>query len=456
MQERRTEVRIPAKINFGYEIIGATGVSKSKGNTFTKNISANGLLFESAKEISIGTKLKLSINLPGAPAKILDLEGEVVRIARLISSGNYDIGMHFIDIPVASQEEIKQRIERMDILRLLRTAAENKASDLHLTTNSPPIMRLYGTIRPIEQDAESLSSEEIKQMIYSILSESQKERFKNAKDLDYVFSLGPDLRYRVSVYQQRGNVEVVFRIIPSELKSREEMGLPLTIEEMCKLTNGIVVIAGTTGSGKTTTIAKMIDIINHTKGGVILSLEKPIEYIHKNVKAIVKQREVGVDVQSFAAGLIAGLRQDPDIIVVGEITDSDTIETALNAAETGHLVISSLHAADTLQVLDRLISLFPLEQQSFIASRFSHCLKAIITQALLPKKDGLERVLATEVCIANYAVKRVVNDRNFTQLNAIIQSNAKEGMHLIQSSIDKLYEQGLITGETYELYSKRR
>jgi twitching motility protein PilT len=318
------------------------------------------------------------------------------------------------------------------------------------------MVRVYGKIRPLEPELLLLSAGEIEQMVYSILSEPRRHKFENAKDLDFVYSLGTDLRFRVSVYQQRGNVEVVFRIIPSQIKNREDLGLPIIIEDLCKLTDGIIVIAGTTGSGKTTTIATMIDILNRSKGGVILSLEKPIEYIHKNVKGIVKQREVGVDVPSFASGLAASLRQDPDVIVVGEVVDADTIETALNAAETGHMVITSIHAADTLQVLDRIISLFPLEQQAFISSRLSHCLRAIITQALLPHKNGVERILATEVCVANYAIKRTIHDRNFIQLNSIIQSGAQFGMHLLQGSIDKIYEQGLITGETYEIYSKKK
>ncbi len=455
MAERRATLRIRVGVKFSYEILNSAGVSEVKHNQITKNISAAGLLFENEQEIPVGTRIKLIINLPGSSFKSIDVEGEVVRLERLPSSGNYKIGLIFSKMTAEIEEEIKQRIERMDILRLLTKAAEERASDLHLTTNAPPMVRLHGAIKPIAPDEEPLLSEEIEQMVYSILSGAQRQKFKQEKDLDFVFLMESNLRYRVSVYQQRGNIEVVFRIIPSEIKSREELGLSSVVDDLCKLTSGIVLIAGTTGSGKTTTIAAMIDMINRGRGGVVLSLEKPIEYMHKNLKAIVKQREVGVDVTSFAAGLTAGLRQDPDVIVVGEIVDADTIETALNAAETGHLVISSIHAADTLQVLDRIISLFSLEQQNFISNRLSHCLRAVIIQALLPHKNGFERILATEVCVVNYAVKRIISDRNFIQLNSIIQSNAQCGMQLMRSSIDKIYEQGLITGETYEIYNKK-
>jgi twitching motility protein PilT len=196
----------------------------------------------------------------------------------------------------------------------------------------------------------------------------------------------------------------------------------------------------------------MIDIINRNKSGVILSLEKPIEYLHKNMKGIVKQREVGTDVSSFAAGLKAALRQDPDVIVVGEVLDADTIETVLQAAETGHLVITSLHAADSVQVFDRIISFFPLDQRSFIYSRLSHSLKAIIIQGLLPHKNGLGRVLSTEVCIVNTAIRRIIHGGDFTQLHSIVQTGSKYKMHLMQDSIDKLFEYGLINAETYGLY----
>lgn len=456
MIEGRRAVRYHIGIKFSYEIINLVGVFGAKHNTLTKDISNTGLLFENKEQIPIGTKLTLVLSLSGLPPKLINLKGEVVRIEKLLSSGIYDVGVSFLEMTPSVKEEINKRIERMDILKLLKRASQEQASDLHLTSNSPPMLRVFGKIRPIKLDEEPLLSGEIKQMVYSILSEVQKQKFENEKDLNFVFTLGTDLRYRVSVYQQRGNVEVVFRVIPSKIESREELGLPPVIDDLCKLTDGIVIIAGTTGSGKTTTISAMIDIINRTKGGVIISLEKPIEYIHTNVKGIVKQREVGFDVPSFAAGLIAGLKQDPDVIMVGEVVDPDTIETALNAAETGHLVISSIHAADTMQVLDRIISLFPVEQQIFIASRLSHCLKAIITQVLLPHKNGLERVLVTEVCVANYAVKRIIHDKNFIQLNSTIQSNAKLGMHLLQTSIDKIYEQDLISGETYEMYSKKR
>ncbi len=293
-------------------------------------------------------------------------------------------------------------------------------------------------------------------MIFSLISEEQKRQFYINKDLDFSFSPTLDLRYRVSIYQQRGSIEVVFRNILPSIKSIEDLGLPDVIDDLCQFKDGLIIIGGTTGSGKSTTISSMIDILNRKNGGVILSLEKPIEYLHTNIKGLIKQREVGIDVPTFASGLKAALRQDPDVIVVGEVLDSDTIETVLQAAETGHLVITSLHATDVVQVFDRIVSIFPLDQREFIYSRLSHSLRAIVIQKLLPHKSGIGRVIATDVCIMNTAVKRIIRCGDFTQLPSVMQTGSKFKMHLMQDSIDKLFQQGLISGETYEMYSKSR
>lgn len=452
--ERRTTPRLPVNIKFKYRIVGPRETTSEFAQAITKNIGASGLLFESEKPIPIDTELKIVLTMPGFPPVPFEIEGKVIRIERLLPSLKSDIGIYFEKISEIQKEEIKKRIERMDIMRLLEKINKKEISDLHLTVNSPPMIRCYGEIKPLDKE-EPLSDEEIKQMVYSLLSEERKILFEAEKDLSFAFSSSQDTRYRVSIYQQRGKTEVVFRNIMPYIKSREELGLPDVIEDICQLKEGLVIIGGTTGSGKSTTITTIVDIINKERGGVILSLEKPIEYLHKNIKGIIKQREVGIDVSSFASGLKAALRQDPDIIVVGEILDVDTIEAALQAAETGHLVITSLHATDTVQVFDRIISFFSLEQRNFAYARLSHSLKVIIIQNLLPHKSGIGRVLATEVCVVNTAVKRMIYSGDFIQLPSAIQMGSQYKMYPIQNSIDKLFEQGLISAETYELYTRK-
>ncbi len=446
--ENRSNYRLPVKIKGEYNIIYPSGQLEESQVISTKNISTTGLLFEYEKPLSLDTKLKMALSIPGMSSGLFNVEAMVVRIEKL-NNLNYDIGVEFTVISDLQRDEIKKRIDRLNVTKLLEKINTKEISDLHLTANSPPMVRKYGEIIPF--DGEVLSVEEIGQMVYSILTEEQKNALEVHKDLDFLYSPHSKLRCRVSVYHQRGAVEVVFRNVIPINKTLEELGLPGIIEELCQLKDGLVIIGGTTGSGKTVTITKMIDIINRKRGGVILSLEKPIEYLHNNIKGIVKQREVGVDVSTFANGLKAALRQDPDVIVVGEVIDSDTVETALQAAETGHLVITSLHATDTVQVFDRLISFFPLDQRDFIYARLSHSLKAVITQKLLIHKNEIERVLATEVCVANTAVRRNIHNGDLTQLPSVIQIGSKYQMHLMQDSINRLFEKGLISGETYEL-----
>lgn len=452
-EERRTSSRLPVNLRFRYKIINppdpALGIVH---NALTKNLSSNAILFESPTQIPIDTQLEVSLSMPGAQAKTIETTARVARIEK-VSASLYDIVIVFENLAVQDQEEIKNRIDRLSIMKILEQINKKEISDLHLTVNSPPMMRDCGVIKPL--DNVPLSAEEIQQMVYSILNEEQRQIFDKNKDLDFAFSPFPETRYRVSIYQQRGVTEVVFRNISPVIKSRKELGLPEIIDELCQLRDGIIFISGPTGSGKTTTITTMIDTINRERGGVVLSLEKPIEYIHKNIKALVKQREVGTDVASFAVGLKAALRQDSDVIVVGEVLDSDTIETALQAAETGHLVITSIHATDTLQVFDRIISFFPTQQREFILHRLSHTLRAVINQRLLVHKNGIGRVLATEVCVVTTAVKRVIRNGDFVQLPLIMQTGAQYKMQLLQDCIDHLFGESLISAETYGVYSKK-
>lgn len=448
--EQRKTSRLSVNINLNYVVASESGGLGLTCYAVTKNIGASGLLFENDKMIPIDSTLKMSLNLPGIPAKSFKVEGRVVRIEKLFPSLRFDIGINFLNLSDEDKEEFKRRIERMDIITLLDKINEKGISDLHLTANSPPIVRYFGKLKQLEK--ESLSAEQIKQMLYAILSDEQKKHFEEEKNLEFALSLSPASRYRVSIYQQRGMIEAVFRNIALDIKNRQELGLPDVVEDLCFAKDGIIIIAGTTGSGKTTTISVMMDIINKHRDVVILSLEQPIEYLHVNEKAIIKQREIKVDVPTFASGLKSALRQDPDIIIVGEVLDGETIETALQAAETGHLVITSLHATDSVQVFDRIASLFPPEYRSFIYSRLSHSLKAIVTQKLLPCKTEAGRVLATEVCVGNTAVRRIVSSGNFTELPAVIETGRDFKMQLMRQSVTSLYEKDLITSEVYQMH----
>ncbi len=451
--DRRKAPRVAIGIKFKYWIIGPDSLdARLMLSGVTKNISCTGMFFENLEQIPINTELKISLQLPGVLSTDAQVQGKVVRLEKL-TSGNFTIGVMFSEMSKETRDLINERIERMDIFKLLEKANKKEFSDMHLTVNSPAIVRCYGEIKPLNDNL--LSGEEIKQMISSILSEDQKKSFDINKEMDFAFSPFKNSRFRVSIYQQRGAIEVVFRNILPDIKTRAELGLPEVIDELALLKDGIIFVSGSTGAGKTTTITCMVDVINKQRNCVILMLEKPIEYMHTNIKSIVKQREVGVDVPSFASGIKASLRQDPDVIVVGEALDADTIETALQAAETGHLVITSIHATDIVQVFDRILSLFPAAQRDFICNRLSNSLRAIIGQKLLPHKSGIGRVIATEVCIANTAIRRTIRSKDFIQLNSIMQTGTKYNMHIMQDSVTRLFEKGLISSETYDVNTGR-
>ncbi|MFH1281508.1 MAG: PilT/PilU family type 4a pilus ATPase, partial [Candidatus Omnitrophota bacterium] len=453
ISNRRRETRVFIEIKFKYFLMGSDSQdTETILSGVTKNISNAGMLFENSTQIPINTRLKITLLLPGALIQDVEVQGKVVRLEKL-DSGNFAIGLMFFEISKETQDLINERIERMDIIKLLEKANKKEFSDLHLTIDSPAVVRYYGEIKPLND--KPLSREVIRQMIFSILTDEQKKSFDINKEMDFAFSPFENSRFRVSIYQQRGAIEVVFRNILPDIKSREELGLPEVIDDLALLKNGIIFVSGSTGAGKTTTITCMVDTINKHRNCVILMLEKPIEYMHTNIKSIVKQREVGVDVPSFASGVKASLRQDPDVIVVGESMDSDTIETALQAAETGHLVITSIHATDTVQVFDRILSLFPASQRDFMCTRLSNSIRAIINQKLLPHKSGIGRVIATEVCIGNTAVRRTIRKKDFFQLALIMQTSSKYRMNLMQDSINKLFEQGLISAETCETYTNQ-
>lgn len=440
--ENRKSTRIRSRLTINYQVISAdNNLSEAKPAT-TCDISTSGILFESTNIIPLDTELKISLNLPGINHPVIIIS-KVVRVEEKEFGKKYHIGVLFKEIKNDDRQEIIRKIELMDILKLLQITHQQHASDLHITYNQPPILRIHGSLKPLEMDP--LDTYDLKNMIYSMLSDEQIARFEKWKELDFAFSPNPELRFRVNVHQQRNNVEATFRAIMPEIRSIRELGLPAVLVDMAKKKKGIIIIAGATGAGKTTTLSSIIDLINHERECVIISLEDPIEYIHTNVKSIVKQREIGTDTLSFSVALKKALRQDPDVIMVGELLDAETVRTAITAAETGHLVITSLHAPDTIQAIDRLINMVPPQEKLQFSFQLSNCVEGIITQQLLPRKDREGRVVATEVMVATDAVRNLIRDSNTMQITSVIQTGAKFKMHTMAESVKNLYENGLIS-----------
>ncbi|MGD0921231.1 MAG: type IV pilus twitching motility protein PilT [Terriglobia bacterium] len=334
----------------------------------------------------------------------------------------------------------------MTIDELLRTACENKSSDLHLKVGNYPYIRVDGELRPLNQFSR-VSSEDMLNMAFSIMTNRQKQKFKENTELDMAYGVAGLGRFRVNVFQQRGNVGMVLRVIPTKIRTLEELYLPKILDTICEEARGIVLVTGTTGSGKSTTLAAMVDRINSARTDHIITIEDPIEFLHRDKKGFVNQREVEVDTPSFSSALRAALRQDPDVILVGEMRDLETIQTALLAAETGHLVFSTLHTLDATETIQRIIAVFPPPEQKQIRLQMATTLRAVVSQRLVRKSDGIGRVPAVEVLITTEYIRDCIINPEKTRLihDAIAAGTSQYGMQTFDQSLYDLYNQGLIT-----------
>ena len=333
-----------------------------------------------------------------------------------------------------------------DLSQLLRDVVQKGASDLHLGVAATPHMRLDGALMPV--DKEILDTGLAKGLVYSILTDEQKAKFERDKELDFAFSIQGVSRFRVNVFFQRGCVGAAIRALPFKIMSFEECGLPVNVvRDFCGRQKGMVLVTGATGSGKSTSLASMVDYINTNRGCHIITIEDPVEYIHSNKKSIIDQREVGVDTNSFSQGLKHVLREDPDVILIGEMRDLETIEAALVIAETGHLVFATLHTSDSAQTINRIIDVFPSRQQAQVRTQLSFVLTGVLAQQLLPRKSGKGRVLAVEVLAANNAVKSLVRESKIHQMYSVIQTGQKDNMKTMNQALFELYEKGDISEE---------
>jgi twitching motility protein PilT len=340
----------------------------------------------------------------------------------------------------------------MELYDLLGLCVERKASDLHLTLGEPPILRIDG--RLVRTELPRLTAMELQGLIYSVLSDPQQVAFERDLELDLAVMLPGSERFRVNVHQQQGTIEAAFRRVPLRVPAMEDLGLPPVVAEMARRHDGLVLVTGATGMGKTTTLASMVDLINRERECLIVSIEDPVEFLHKNQRSVIKQREVNLDTRSFAAALRHALRQDPEVIVVGEMRDLETISTALTAAETGHLVLATLHTADAPQTISRIIDVFPPHQQQQVRYQLADCLGGIVAQFLLPHAVGTGRVLATEILVATPAARNLIREQQLQQVMSLLQTNAKVGMRTMDKSLIELYEQELITRETAVAHMK--
>ncbi len=331
-----------------------------------------------------------------------------------------------------------------DLADLLLDVIARRASDLHLTAGAPPMIRVRGRLVALE-GYPTLGPTETREIVYAILSNDQRQRFENELQIDFAYSMPGHARFRVNAYLQRSAIGAAFRLIPAEIISIDELGLPAAAHEFTKKPRGFVLVTGPTGSGKSTSLAAMIDSINASREEHIMTVEDPIEFLHAHKKCIVNQRELGSDAKSFALALKAALRQDPDVILVGEMRDLETISTALTAAETGHLVFATLHTQSAPGTIDRIIDVFPAHQQAQVRVQLSVALQGVITQQLLPTADGSSRVVAAEVLVPTPAVRNLIREGKTHQIPSAMQTGSNVGMQTMDAALASLVRAGTIT-----------
>ncbi len=330
----------------------------------------------------------------------------------------------------------------MTIQELLKFTVDADASDLHISAGSIPMVRVHGQMRKL--NLHRFSEKEVEDLIFSTMNKSQRVLFKEKLEIDFSTKLSDETRFRVNAFHQVNGLGVAFRVIPNEIKNFDELNLPEILSRLAMRQRGLILVTGPTGSGKSTTLATMVDYINDHKHCHIITIEDPIEFVHSSKNSLINQRELGHDTWSFTAALRSALREDPDVILVGEMRDLETVSLALTAAETGHLVLATLHTSSATKSIDRIIDMFPKEQQSQVRSMLSESLQAVIAQTLLPLKDGGGRVPALEIMIANAAVKNLIREEKTYQIPSVIQSGTKQGMQTLDQSLFNHVMNGLL------------
>lgn len=418
----------------------------------SKDLSPDGMSFCSQHIYPIGGVFLVDIFLAERKTPI-SCKFKIMSLQKLLNKEEYVVGAFFVDLKSDDRLFIASTMEKMDLYLLLESTIKGGASDLHLTVGRAPMVRREGRILPMA--AATIEKGQVESMLYPLLTSEQIKHFEENKELDFAFSPDINSRFRVNMHCQKGYVEATLRSIPTTTRNFTELGLPVEMmERFCKEKSGLILISGTTGSGKTTTMSAMVDYINKTQERVIITIEDPVEYTFHSQKGIVKQRELGTDTRSYMEALKRALRQDPDIICIGEILDGECLSAAVRAAETGHLVVSTIHAPDTVATIERLVHFFPPEHSLSMRQQISSCLIGVLFQTLLPKRRG-GRVLGTEVLVNTGAVKNLIREGKSSQIVNVMQTGRAAGMYMFKDYLKELLNKGLIEEEVYTNYSKK-
>ncbi|MCX7927768.1 MAG: PilT/PilU family type 4a pilus ATPase [Candidatus Omnitrophica bacterium] len=446
--EKRKSRRIPVSIKVRYRREGV--FDKKISEAFAENMGEGGMLLMFVEEpVAIGNVLELEFITFRQPNPI-NAKARIVWVKELKANKTYEAGVTFTEIREKDLSLIRQWLQAVDIDRLLSIAVRNQASDVHLVVGRPPTMRVFGDLRPITP--QELTAEDVRSMVYGMLSSEQRERFERDLELDvsYCNDVG---RFRLNVHQEKGQIGASMRYIPTDIPTLEQLHLPSILEELAKKPTGLVLVTGPNGSGKSTTLAAMIEIINNTRKCVVMSLEEPIEYLFRPKKSIIEQREIGIDAHSFQSALKYIVRQDIDVLFIGEIRDLNSISVALSAAETGHLVLTTLHTMDAVSSINRIVDAFPANQQQQIRMQLAETLRGVVCQVLLPRADKQGRIVATEVLIVTPAVANMIRKGKTEEIKGVIETGSRLGMHTMEQSLEELYTKGLVSRESILSYT---
>jgi len=440
-EEKRKSERFRFKHLLQYEKLLDDGSFDIPCTVYAKDISMAGMSFYLAESMKVNSRVRVAFELE---KKKISFIGQVVRmeIANGLQAG-FIAGINIEKIDDEVKKWLADFIKKINIDNVLKDMNFQDVMDIHFVAGYPPIIKKIGELSISK--GEPISEDVLRIMLFDLLDDERSKQFIEEKETNFVFHYKDSIRFRVNLHVQQGKVEAVFRLIPDKIQLPHQLGLPVAVEQMImENRSGLVLVAGRTGSGKSTTLASMIEFLNNKRVSLVITIEKPIEYIHTNKTCIIKQREVGKDTLSFSNAARNALRQSPDVLLIGEILDPETMEVAITAAETGMLVISSIHAADSSQALDRIISFFPAELQKHMLTRVSLILKGIVTQSLLPQKDNNKLIVASEVMLMNNAMRRIVRDGDFKQIQSVIQMSGNSGMQSMRTSIEQCIAKGLV------------
>ena len=444
--ERRSYYRTPLVCPLAYQRLDDGRPTGPLQSATTIDISTKGALLRTHQALELGAWARLQIQLPGIHNNLVAV-GRVVRIEEEEPAQKYFIGFAFEKVEPPEGLAFLARLESIDLRQILEMLLSVRGTDLHLATGQAPIVRIQGKLSPLNRPP--FRPNEIRALLYSIMTEEQIRTFEVQREMEFAHSLSLGKRFRFNLHWQRGQVEAAIRVIPAQVSGWEQLGIPAVVIEWIRKPSGLILITGPTGSGKTTTLNSLVEHINREREAVIVCLEKPIEYVHQNIKSVVKQREIGSDTLSYAEAVKRALRQDPDVIVVGEIENGETAQMVLNAAETGHLVLASFLAPNTLQAVDRILSLCPPQLRHPISFQLANCLQGILVQHLLPREKAMGggMVLATEIFIPTEAGRGYIRNNSLPQLNSVIESGGAYRMQSLDRSIRQLVNQGIVASE---------